>query len=182
MIKRHLPHNCHPNRPLEAVDGAVVHFVSDRWRHPDDPYNLGHIYGLMVEGGLSYHVVFPREGSPVEFLPSHLEAWHAGYSRMNGRDYCNGWTRGVALVGHPGEPYTDDQIVHLGKYLAQDMSTHQYTTDWIKGHDEVRRAWNERYPSRPAEAKHDPGELFPWGMLFDMLQGVDLAVRRVDHD
>jgi len=177
MHTRHLPHNCHPGRPLESIDGAVIHFISDRWRHPDDPYNFDHIYNLLVEQGLSYHVYIPRKGMPVELLPKHLEAWHAGYSRMNDRDYCNRFTHGVALAGMPDAGYTDSQMIHLGRYLAADMAANQYSTDWIKGHDDVRRAWNETYPDRADKPKHDPGDLMPWGQLWDMLEGVDLAVR-----
>lgn len=177
MIERHLPSNCHPNRDLRSVDGLIVHFISDRYRHPDDPFNLDNIYDLLVELGLSYHVIIPREGEPVELLPGHLEAWHAGKSRLNGRDSCNRFTHGIALIGGEGREFTEAQIIHLGQYTAQDMSANQYTTDDIAGHDVVRRAWNEAHPDRRKSPKPDPGPLFPWGQYTDMLAGVDLAVR-----
>jgi AmpD protein len=173
----HLPHHCHPNKRLKSVDGAVIHFISDRFRHPKDPFNYNFIRNILIEYGASYHVFIPREGDPVELLPLHLEAWHAGHSRMNGRDWCNSFTHGYSLEGMPGVPYTDSQMIHLGQFLATDMSTNLYTTDWIKGHDEVRQAWNNAHPDRKDHPKHDPGPLFDWDALRDMLAGVDLAIR-----
>lgn len=177
MIIRHLPASCHPGRKLRSVDGAVIHFISDRYRHPDDPFSIDNIYDLMVELGLSYHRIYPREGEPVEFVPPELEAWHAGKSRLNGRDYCNRFTRGYALVGMPGVEYTDSQIIYLAQDTAQDMTQHMYTTDDIAGHDAVREAWNQAHPSKRAKPKPDPGELFPWSQYFEMLEGTDMTVR-----
>ena len=173
----HLPPHCHPGEALPSVDGAVIHFISDRWRHPKDPFNYDRIRDILIEHGLSYHVFIPRQGEPVEFLPGRLEAWHAGRSRLNGRDWCNGFTHGYALEGLPGMDYTDDQMLHLGRLLAMDMSENRFTTDWIAGHDTVRAAWNIAHPERAGKLKPDPGELFDWAALHDMLAGTDLAIR-----
>lgn len=177
MIARHLPAHCHPNRPLRSVDGLVIHFISDRYQHPEDPFNLDYIYKVLADYGFSYHALFPRDDEPVETLPPELEAYHAGRSRMNGRDYCNRFTHGAALVGGTGFGYTEDQIIRLAQWTAQDMSLHGYTTDDIQGHDQARAAWNLAHPNKLAAAKHDPGDEFPWAQFFEMLAGVDLANR-----
>lgn len=177
IIKRHLPANCHPGRPFISVDGQVVHFISDRLQHPDDPFNVDRIIQILIDYGFSYHLLIPREGDPIELLPPHMEAWHAGRSRMGDRDGCNYYTHGVALVGGTGWEYTESQILHLAQWTAQDMGRNRYTTDEIKGHDQVRKAWNAAHPDDRDAVKVDPGELFPWGPFFDMLGGVDLAVR-----
>lgn len=175
METKHLPHYCHPGRRLFSINGLVIHFISDRFRHPEDPFNFDHIFNLLTEAKLSYHVIIPREGDPVETLPAHLEAWHAGYSRLNNIDYCNHFTHGIALVGKPGLEYTESQLIHLGQYTAQDMSENGYTSEWIAGHEDVRRNWNDRYPDKADKPKHDPGSLFPWGALREMIDGVNLA-------
>ena len=178
--QRHLPAKCHPNRRLDSIDGSVVHFISDRYRHPDDPFNIDHIVDLLTEFGFSYHWLIDRDGSVYELVPPHLEAWHAGRSRMNNRDHCNRFTHGIALVGGKGWEYTEDQIISLGQLTASDMSINQYTTDWIAGHEDVRRAWNNAHPDRADKPKPDPGELLPWSQYMAMLEGVDLAIRAND--
>lgn len=174
---RHLPANCHSSHRLESVDGAVIHFISDRFQHPETPFDFELIFAMLSSLRLSYHVAIPREGPPIELVDLNFQAWHAGYSILNGREMCNHFTHGVALVGRPGVAYTDSQIAYLGEWLAHDMAQHGYTTDNIAGHDEVRSAWNAAHPEKPAEQKHDPGDLFPWKQIRDMLSGVDMANR-----
>lgn len=162
MILRHLPKVCHPNRDMRSIDGAVVHFMSNVYRKPEDPFNLDDILALFVEYRASAHYLIDRDGQPIELLPLPMEAWHAGASRMGGRNRCNKWTIGIELMGGTSFPYLEAQIVTLTTMLRYFMSEYSFTTDFIQGHDDVRTAWNREYPQKKRVKKVDPGPHFPW--------------------
>ena len=94
-----------------------------------------------------------RDGTVIELVPDNHKAYHAGYSRMNGRDGCNNFTDSFELEGGIGFDYEDEQILSVGELLAQSMTKNQYTLDWVQGHDKVRSDWLDIYPSKAVE-KH----------------------------
>lgn len=182
MITRHLPERCYSRSKIPSVDGAVIHFISAKNILPDDPFNRDAIMGIFEDYKLSAHYLIERDGTLIELVPDLRKAHHAGYSRMNGRDSCNSFTIGYELVGGTDWPYTDEQILTLGESLAQHMTEHQFTADWIQGHDKVRADWLARYPNKAkvkrVAKKVDPGDYFPWEILHDMIASVSAAVSR----
>ena len=176
IITEHLPSFCYKKKPLRPA-GAVVHFVSARNVLPEDPFNREAILEILKKYRVSAHTLIERDGTEIELVPKEYIAFHAGKSRMNGRDWCNNFTFGYELAGGIGWDYTDDQIITLGTSLAQDMTEHQFSLDWVQGHDKVRQDWNDAHPDNPGKKKRDPGDHFPWPALNDMLAGVSNAIK-----
>jgi N-acetyl-anhydromuramyl-L-alanine amidase AmpD len=181
-LVRHLPERCYSRSKIPSVDGAVVHFISAKNVLPDDPFNRDAIIGIFEDHKLSAHYLIERDGTLIELVPDLHKAYHAGYSRMNGRDSCNTFTIGYELVGGTDWAYTDEQIITLGTSLAKQMTSHRFTSEWVQGHDKIRADWIARYPDRAkaknVPKKYDPGEHFPWEILYDMIAGVSAAVER----
>ena len=177
IIKQHLPGYCYSKYDIKSVEGAVIHFVSAKNILPDDPFNLDAIIGIFKEYGVSAKYLIRRDGTVIELVPDMRRSHHAGKSRMNGRDGCNKFTIGIELEGGSDWPYTDEQMLILGELLAQLMTEHKFTLDWIQGHDKIRADWNKQYPSKKASKKVDPGEHFNWEILEDMLASVSVQIK-----
>jgi AmpD protein len=181
VFKQRLPERCYSRSKIPSVDGAVIHFISAKNILPDDPFNLEAILGIFEQYSVSAHRLIRRDGTLIELVPDLRKAFHAGYSRMNGRDGCNNFTVSYELEGGTDWKYEDDQILTLGTALAQDMTEHQFTSEWVQGHDKVRADWLARYPDRAiakkVAKKVDPGPHFPWEVLHDMLAGVSMGIR-----
>ena len=180
IIKNHLPLDCYSKNRIKSIDGAVIHFVSAKNILPDDPFNLEAIIGIFKKYRVSAKYLIRRDGTVIELVPDNYKAYHAGYSRMNGRDGCNSFTDSFELEGGTGFDYEDDQILSLGELLAQSMTKNQYTLNWVQGHDKVRSDWLRAYQTKAIEKKVskkvDPGNHFPWEQLKEMLAGVSAAV------
>jgi len=185
IIKQHLPSFCYSESKMQSIDGAVIHFISARNILPDDPFNLEAIMGIFKKYKVSAKYLIRRDGTVIELVPDDHKAYHAGYSRMNDRDRCNDFTDSFELEGGIGFDYTDDQIIVLAELLAQSITKNQYTLDWVKGHDEIRKNWLDKYPKKaarrkakgkPISKKRDPGDHFQWAELNEMLAGVSAAV------
>ena len=180
IIQHHLPNYCYSKNKIRSIDGAVIHFVSAKNILPDDPFNLEAIIGIFKKYRVSAKYLIRRDGTVIELVPDSYKAYHAGYSRMNGRDGCNNFTDSFELEGGTGFDYEDDQILSLGELLAQSITKNQYTLNWIQGHDKVRSDWLRAYPAKAIEKhvskKVDPGNHFPWDQLKEMLAGVSAAV------
>jgi len=177
-----LPSNCYSKNRI-SVDGAVVHYISAKNINPNDPFNVNAAIDILKNIRLSYKGLITREGEYIELVPENFKQYHAGYSIMNGREDCNSFTNGYALIGGSAWEYEYDQILKLGEVLAKDMTANNYSLDWIKGHDEVRAEWRDKYPDRvkyfqdknqgyKVSKKYDPGAHFKMGILKDMLYSV----------
>lgn len=154
---------------MKSIDGIVIHYISAVNILPDDPFDLDVILDVFKRYKVSAHYLIDREGVPIELVPLPKIAWHAGRSRMNGRDRCNNWTVGIELMGGKDFDYTDDQIATLKLMIAKLMSKHKIPIENIQGHDDVRLAWNRHYPNKKGSKKYDPGENFPWNDIRDSL-------------
>ena len=176
MIENHLPNNCYSSSKMDSIDGAVIHFISAKNIEPLVPFDLDSIINIFKKYKVSAHYLIDRKGEVIELVPKLHRAYHAGKSLMNGRSGCNNFTIGIELMGGTPWPYTDEQMLSLGELLARLMTEHQFTLDWVQGHDRVRREWNEMYPDKAAPRKVDPGDHFNWEILNDMLYSVSQAV------
>lgn len=179
LIKRHLSSRCYYRAEMPSVDGLVYHFISAKNVTPDDPFNIDAIIRILEDYKFSAKYLIDRDGTVYELVPGMHKAKHAGKSRMNGRDWCNGFTIGVEFVGGTGWPYTDEQIAAGSQLTAQLMTKHQFTLDWVRGHDYVRAEWNHKHPDDTGALKVDPGPHFPWSRITESLKGVSDAVENV---
>lgn len=182
IIKKHLPPSCYSRRKLMSIDGIVIHFVSAKNILPDDPFNLDAIIGIFEQYKVSAHYLIRRDGTIIELVPLSYRAHHAGKSIMNDREGCNNFTVGIELEGGTDYPYTDEQMASLGTLSAQLMTEHQFSFDWVQGHDKVRKNWNTKYPQNKRSVKVDPGEHFEWQELGVMLHGVSESIRGIQNE
>lgn len=177
-IKNHLPAKCYSKNKIASVDGAVIHFISAKNVLPDDPFNRAAIIEIFKQYKVSAQYLIERDGAILELVPEGYKAYHAGKSIMNDRQYCNNFTVGIELAGGTDWDYADEQILNLGQLLGQLMTKHNFSSDWVQGHDEVRANWNKKYPDKKASAKVDPGNHFPWEVLKDMVASISMRANK----
>lgn len=112
---------------------------------PDaDPF-FREIEGLRV----SSHFLIRRDGKLVQYVPTHLRAWHAGASQWKGREKCNDFSIGIELEGADDVPFAEPQYETLAT-LTRALFERYGTLD-IAGHSDIA-------PDR----KTDPGPWFDW--------------------
>ncbi len=123
----------------------------------EHPYFEG-ISGLQV----SAHLLVRRDGEPVQFVPFHRRAWHAGLSAFRERERCNDFSIGVELEGTDDDPYTDAQYATLLTVITALLDAYPaLTTRRIAAHADIS-------PGR----KTDPGPAFDWLRLYDGLRTI----------
>jgi N-acetyl-anhydromuramoyl-L-alanine amidase len=108
---------------------------------------------------VSAHFLIRRDGELLQFVATHMRAWHAGVSSFLGRSNCNDFSIGVELEGTDLTPYTDVQylgLVRLYRSLAVRYPT--LPPDAVVGHQHIA-------PGR----KSDPGEAFDWPRFFQSI-------------
>ncbi|ABI55579.1 1,6-anhydro-N-acetylmuramyl-L-alanine amidase AmpD [Alkalilimnicola ehrlichii MLHE-1] len=149
-----------------AVDALIIHGISlppgafggpwiDRLftnRLPADahPY-FARVHRLRV----SCHLLIRRDGALTQYVPLHRRAWHAGQSRLAGRERCNDFAIGIELEGTDETPYTEAQYQVLGPLCRTLMAAFPgITPERVVGHSDVA-------PGR----KTDPGPAFDWARL-----------------
>ena len=106
------------------------------------------ICGLQV----SAHFLIRRAGELLQFVPTHLRAWHAGRSRFGDRDKVNDFSIGIELEGTDDTAFTDLQYDALTDLSATLMSAIPgIPLSNVVGHSDIA-------PGR----KTDPGGCFDW--------------------
>ena len=162
--------NC-DERPLVAgnISLLVIHSISlppghyggneveqlftntlDCSRHP----YFSRLAGLRV----SAHFFIRRDGSLVQFVPTHLRAWHAGESAWKGRTKCNDFSLGVELEGTEDQEFAAVQYPVLADLTA--ILRLRYPIEDIVGHADIA-------PGR----KTDPGSSFDWALYRHLING-----------
>lgn len=117
---------------------------------------------------VSTHVLIPRDGSLVQYVPFGLRAWHAGSSQWRGRSGCNDFSVGVELEGTDDAPYDERQYEALADLVAGLQRAYpSLATGWIAGHSDIS-------PGR----KTDPGPAFDWSRLEHAVRARSAEFRR----
>jgi AmpD protein len=120
-----------------------------------------HPYFATIAGlRVSAHVLVRRDGVPVQYVPFHRRAWHAGVSQWRGRDRCNDYSVGIELEGTDATAYEPAQYATLASIFAE--LCRAYPTlppDAVVGHSDVA-------PGR----KSDPGIAFDWPLLRSLVR------------
>ena len=170
---RHVPSpNCDERPPGMAIDTVIVHHISlppERFTgdaverlftntldHDAHPYFDG-LRGVHV----SSHLLVRRHGEVLQFVSCDRRAWHAGTSRLLGRERCNDFSIGIELEGSSLRPFTRSQYRRLETLLA--ALARRYPLAFIAGHSDVA-------PGR----KEDPGPLFDWQALAPVLRATGI--------
>ena len=155
--------------------GIVLHTISLKWIDDNDPFNLDRIVKeILIKFKLSYHIIIDRKGIKHEFVPDNRKAWHAGYSRMHGKDWCNGFCLGISLLSRGYEKenipaYEDNQIISLVDLCKDKLYFYKnMSPEWILSHKTVRENWNQAHPKKIKDKKVDP-ENFPWADFHRLL-------------
>lgn len=178
----HLPRTCwtrkRTGKPMEMrrVSGMVLHKISGLYAFPDDPFNPQLIdEKILVPYRLSYHLQIYRDGVASKRVPGLLQAFHAGLSRFEGEEYCNGFMIGVALVSkgktvNGVSAFEPGQIEKVVDVAAWYINEHDFDQSRITSHQQIRNGWNGHHPERPGDSRQgDPGE-FPWVEFRDRLR------------
>ena len=158
--------NCDPRPRSVEIDVLVIHAISlpprcyggnyieqyftNQLAIEADPY-FPEIQQLKV----SAHFLIKRSGELLQFVPTHLRAWHAGSSNFEGREQVNDFSLGIELEGCDEEAFESVQYDVLSNLCRCLMHCYPLIRpDHIVGHSDVS-------PGR----KTDPGPCFDWRRL-----------------
>ncbi len=103
---------------------------------------------------VSAHFLIRRDGALIQFVPTHLRAWHAGVSDFNGRENVNDFSIGIELEGCDQHPFDPPQYQTLTRLIKALRTAYPIPLDHIVGHNQIA-------PTR----KTDPGPHFDWQHL-----------------
>jgi len=161
---RYLPSpNCDDRPEGASIDLLVIHGISlpprvfggdqiDRlFTNRLDPHEHPS-FEEAARQRVSAHLLIRRNGALTQYVPLHKRAWHAGASRVEGREHCNDCSIGIELEGADDVPYTGRQYASLAR-TARLLMRHwpAITLRRIVGHSDIA-------PGR----KTDPGAAFDW--------------------
>ncbi len=101
---------------------------------------------------VSAHFLIRRNGTVVQFVPTHLRAWHAGESFCQGRSNVNDFSIGIELEGCDEDQFEDSQYDSLNQLIELICTAYpSVNRQSIYGHSDIA-------PGR----KTDPGPHFDW--------------------
>ncbi len=136
--------------PPDQFDGPfIADLFLNRLDYDADPY-FEQLRPLRV----SAHFLIRRDGAVLQFVSTHVRAWHAGVSAFDGRERCNDFSIGIELEGSDFRPFDDQQYLALAQLTAALASA--YPLKNVVGHEDIA-------PGR----KTDPGPFFDWGKYQD---------------
>ena len=120
---------------------------------------------------VSAHYIIGKRGELIQCVPDEKRAWHAGPSKLDGREKVNDFSIGIELVNAQTgrDPFTEAQHHTLALLTADLVLRHQIPFSRIVGHRDVTN-----YP----QIKRDPADNFDWGRYFADVEQV-LATRQV---
>ena len=161
--------NC-DNRPADACPEAIIiHCIS----LPPGEYQNNNVIDFFTNNlnitqheyfseishlTVSAHFVIQRNGNLIQFVPTHLRAWHAGESMCLGRPAVNNFSIGIELEGidTDADGYMDTQYETLTTLISCLKSSYPLIDARnIFAHSDIA-----------PERKTDPGQYFDWGRVF----------------
>ncbi len=109
---------------------------------------------------VSCHYLVEENGDITQMVGESQRAWHAGHSHWAGEDDINSSSIGIEIVneGHGRilKGFPDRQIAAVMELSKDIIERHSIQPRNVIGHSDIA-------PAR----KKDPGEKFPWGLLFE---------------
>ena len=159
--------NCDPRPPGVDIDVLVVHcislppgrfggtYIEQLFCNSLDPTQHEY-FAEICHLTVSAHFLIRRDGILVQFVPTHLRAWHAGESSYRDRHDVNDFSLGVELEGTDNTAFTDAQYDVLSELTGVLMKAYPaLSKSGLVGHSDIA-------PGR----KTDPGEYFDWERYF----------------
>ena len=138
--------------PGEYGSGAISRFFVNELSPDEHPY-----YQSMAHLTVSSHFLIDRSGHLIQFVPTHMRAWHAGESVCFGRPKVNNFSIGIELEGLDTDEngFTESQYSTLNELIAQLRSAYpKIKAGNVFAHSDIA-------PGR----KPDPGPYFDWNKL-----------------
>ena len=125
-----------------------------------------------IQPGVSAHYLIKRSGEVIVMVPELYTAWHAGISEWKKRKLLNKNSIGIE-ISNPGHRFgyvnfSKKQIKSLIKLVKTLIKKYKIKKDYILGHSDVS-------PDR----KKDPGEKFPWKILYRNKIGIWHNLNRI---
>lgn len=130
--------------------GIVLHHTASR--------SAGYAIATLCnpEKRVSAHVVIDRDGTRYVLAEPTKITWHAGYSVLNGKDWCNNFTLGIEFQGNTQQrPLTEEQINSAIDYIIPIMKKYGIHKECIVTHEYVRKEWNKKHPEKQVVEKAD---------------------------
>lgn len=142
--------------PPEQFGGPWIDRLFTNSLPPDEHPYFATMWTLKV----SSHLLIRRDGEPVQYVPFHERAWHAGASSYQGRERCNDFSIGVELEGADDIAYEPAQYRMLSAVILALCDAYpSLSLTRIAGHSDIA-------PGR----KTDPGPAFDWQRLYALLR------------
>ena len=113
-----------------------------------------------IQSEVGAHYFIKKNGEIIRMVPEIYKAWHAGISYWGKYKFLNKYSIGIEL-SNPGHQYgyvnfQKKQIKNLIKLTKKLVKKYKIKKNHILGHSDIA-------PDR----KRDPGEKFPWKILFN---------------
>ena len=144
----------------------IIHYISCRYTHPKNPYDMEEILGILERKKLSYHEIIDREGDCHQLVHPENTAWHAGIANLFGLKTVNDRSIGIAYAGKHEDHPTNSQYQGLAKRCREFLIAYpSIKPNWILGHDMVAGDWVRG----KGEGKIDPGPNFNYSYLYQLI-------------
>lgn len=142
--------------PPEQFGGPWIDRLFTNSLPPEEHPYFATMWTLKV----SSHLLIRRDGEPVQYVPFHERAWHAGASSYQGRERCNDFSIGIELEGADEIAYEPAQYRMLSAVIVALRDAYpSLSLTRIAGHSDIA-------PGR----KTDPGPAFDWQRLHALLR------------
>ena len=165
---------------VESATHVMLHFTSNAYANPKDPYKIEDTYNIFKDYEVSAHYVIGRAGEIYLFVPENRVAYHAGRGQLSGYpeydDRLNHYSIGIELLGMG----TRDEMVPLitkekfdqvdqtmtGFTEAQYSTLNTLLTDIVGRHPHIQKNRNHIVGHDEYQpGKTDPGSLFDWSKI-----------------
>lgn len=135
---------------VNDVRGIILH-------HTAEPTAQSSLDILSRKGsGASCHVLIDTDGTRYVLAEPNEITWHAGKSRLNGRENCNNFTVGIEFQGNTLEsPLTDDQIASAIEYIKPIMKDYNIPIENVVSHEYIRTQYKKAHPGSGVPDKVD---------------------------
>lgn len=132
------------------VNGVILHHTAE----PTIERSLGVLTSRTKRVGT--HCVIDTDGTRYIMCEPTVVTFHAGFSRLDGREGCNNFTIGIEFQGNTLEkPLTEDQINSAIEYLRPIIAEYDIPLTHIVSHEMVRKAYMRRHPEKRIAGKVD---------------------------
>ncbi len=141
--------NFNPDRTNE-VNGVILHHTAE----PTIERSLGVL--TSPTKGVGTHCVIDTDGTRYIMCAPEVVTYHAGFSRLDGREGCNNFTIGIEFQGNTLEkPLTQDQISSAIEYLRPIIAKYNIPLTHIVSHETVRKNYMKHHPQKRIAGKVD---------------------------